>query len=65
MNRKSKEAFKYPTLQQEPLPELIQKYMQDNPGLGFYASRERLREQAYGGKAPNGFQSWGDYWKTY
>ena len=30
-----------------------------------YASRELAREKAYGGKPPNGFASWGDYWKSY
>ena len=30
-----------------------------------YASREVARGKAYGGKPPNGFQSWGDYWKSY
>ena len=33
--------------------------------LGYYASREILREKAYGGKPPHGYASWGDYWKNY
>jgi hypothetical protein len=31
----------------------------------YYNARERLREEAYGGKPPHGFLSWGDYWKSY
>ena len=34
-------------------------------GTSHYQARETLREQAYGGKPPNGHQSWGDYWKSY
>lgn len=36
-----------------------------NVNKDYYAAREELRERAYGGKPPNGFQSWGDYWKSY
>ena len=31
----------------------------------YYSARETLRERAYGNKVPYGFQSWGDYWKSY
>lgn len=47
----------------EPSEEEIRDYMKEN-NESFYAARERLREIAYGGKAPEGYQSWGDYWKS-
>lgn len=36
-----------------------------DPEGSYYAARERLREIAYGGKPPSGYQSWGDYWKSF
>ena len=47
----------------EPSDEEIRANMK-GPG-DFYAARETLRERAYGGKPPGGYQSWGDYWKSY
>ena len=47
---------------EEPTQEQIYKHMikiNDN----YYTAREQLRELAYGGKPPNGFSSWGDFWK--
>lgn len=32
-------------------------------GESYYSAREKLREAAYGGKPPEGYRSWGDYWK--
>ena len=29
----------------------------------FYNTREKMREEAYGGKPPD-YPSWGDYWKS-
>jgi len=49
----------------EPSPDEVQKHLDKNPGLGFYNAREELRNKAYGGKPPGGFQSWGDYWKSF
>lgn len=34
-------------------------------GMSFYNAREQAREEKYGGKPPEGFRSWGDYWKAY
>lgn len=48
----------------EPTLEEIYKLMREQ-NLDFYNAREKLREKAYGGKPPEGFQSWGDYWKAY
>jgi hypothetical protein len=48
----------------EPTTEQINAEMV-RTGDNFYAARERLREKAYGGKPPSGYQSWGDYWKSY
>jgi hypothetical protein len=48
----------------EPSDKEIQDYMREH-NENYYNSRERLREKAYGGKPPEGFQSWGDYWKSY
>ena len=48
----------------EPSNEEIEKYAKANK-VDLYTAREKLREQAYGGKPPFGFQSWGDYWKSY
>jgi hypothetical protein len=47
----------------EPSQQEIEKYMRDNTNESFYTAREKLREKAYGGKAPAPFGSWGDYWK--
>lgn len=48
----------------EPTEKEIYAYMKTHPE-NYYNARERLREKAYGGKPPHGFQSWGDYWKSY
>jgi hypothetical protein len=42
----------------------IFQFMKEND-MDYYNAREILREKAYGGKPPEGFQSWGDYWKSY
>jgi len=47
----------------EPTLEEIERYMKENK-TDFYNTREALREAAYGGKPPLGYQSWGDYWKS-
>ena len=49
----------------EPASDEIQKHMEDNRGMSYYNAREQLRERAHGGKPPNGYRSWGDYWKQY
>lgn len=51
------------TKHKEPAAEKIQGIM-DETGESFYNVRERLREEAYGGKPPHGFLSWGDYFKS-
>lgn len=48
----------------EPTQEEVEKRMKET-GERFYDAREALREAAYGGKPPDGFASWGDYWKSY
>lgn len=48
----------------EPSQDEIAKWMKDSSESSYYAAREQLREKAYGGKPPNGCQSWGDYWKS-
>ena len=48
----------------EPTSEAIQAYMKEH-NENYYNAREALRNKAYGGKPPHGFQSWGDYWKSY
>ena len=48
----------------EPTEQEIQEYMKEN-NENYYNARERLRENAYGGKPPGGYRSWGDYWKSY
>ena len=48
----------------EPTQEEIRKHMVRTK-LSFYNAREELREKAYGGKPPNNYASWGDYWKSY
>jgi len=40
----------------------IRKLMEER-NLSYYGAREKLREIEYGGKAPDGYASWGDYWK--
>jgi hypothetical protein len=59
MNREEMEKAK------EPTDEEIKKLMEEGEGESFYTARETLREKAYGGKPPAGYQSWGDYWKAY
>lgn len=54
----------YPKVE-EPTTEEIAAFMGANPDHSWYTAREALREKAYGGKPPNGFQSWGDYWKAF
>ena len=49
----------------EPTMDEIRKYMEENPNLGYYTAREEWRNKAYGGYPPEGFRSWGDYWKSY
>lgn len=49
----------------EPTDKEIFDYVKKHPGESHYSARETLRERAYGGKPPDGFQSWGDYWKAY
>jgi hypothetical protein len=39
--------------------------MKEHRGETYYTAREKLRELAYGGKPPDGYASWGDYWKSY
>jgi len=46
-----------------PTEEGVQKEMAES-GLDYYNAREKLREAAYGGKPPDGFSSWGDYFKA-
>lgn len=48
----------------EPTAREIKAFMEAN-GENYYNAREQLREKAYGGKPPGGYQSWGDYWKSY
>jgi hypothetical protein len=55
---------------EEPTQEQIQQLIKKSKGKhSFYSAREELREMAYGGekgaKPPNGYSSWGDYWKSY
>ena len=49
--------------------EVFQYIKETGRNLSYYNAREELRELAYGGsvgsKPPHGFQSWGDYWKSY
>lgn len=33
-------------------------------GKSYYNAREELRK-LYNGKVPDGYSSWGDYWKSY
>jgi len=48
----------------EPTEKEIYDYMKEF-NENYYCAREKLRDDAYGGKPPYGFQSWGDYWKSY
>jgi len=48
----------------EPSEDMIKRHMQEHDE-NYYNSRERLREEEYGGKPPGGYSSWGDYWKSY
>jgi len=47
-----------------PTEKDVQEYMKLNKET-YYVSREALRNRAYGGTPPNGYSSWGDYWKSY
>ena len=49
----------------EPTDDEIWEYMRNNKFETYYTAREKLREKAYGGKPPDGYGSWGDYWKSY
>lgn len=54
----------------EPEYDEVLKYIEETGNRhSFYSAREELRNLVYGGhigaKPPNGFQSWGDYWKSY
>jgi len=51
-------------MSKEPSEDEIMEEM-ERTGEGYYNAREKLRERAYGGKPPAGFDSWGDYWKAY
>ena len=48
---------------EEPTKEEIEKLMVVS-GLDYYNARERLRNDSYG-KLPHGYNSWGDYWKSF
>lgn len=50
-------------INREPTEQEIRDYMSENKA-SYYAAREKLREQSYGGKPPRGFASWGDYHKS-
>lgn len=53
-------------LNQEPTGEQIAALIAISDGKEtWYTAHEKLREQAYGRKPPDGYQSWGDYWKSY
>lgn len=55
----------YPvSLNQEPTEENISEYCRKTK-QDYYTGREQLREIAYGGKPPEPYKSWGDYWKSY
>ena len=47
----------------EPSEEQIKIYM-ENSGEDYYNSREKLK-LLYNGPPPDGFDRWGDYWKSY
>jgi hypothetical protein len=47
----------------EPTDEEINEYMLKNKE-NWYVSRERLRENSYNGKPPEGYSDWGTFWKT-
>jgi hypothetical protein len=53
-----------PVVGNEPSADAVNQYMAEHQE-SYYNARERLREIAYGGKPPGGFQCWGDYWKAY
>lgn len=40
----------------------IRIYMEEH-NENYYNARELLRERVNGGKPPDGYGSWGDYWK--
>lgn len=48
-----------------PTEKQIRDYMKSHKGHSYYTAREKLREEAYGGKPPAGYTSWGMYWKSY
>ena len=37
----------------------------EKTGLTQYGAREKIREAIHGGPSPSGYDSWGDYWKSY
>ena len=49
----------------EPREDEIFEYIKKHPGESYYTAREILRNKAYGGTPPNGYGSWGDFWKSY
>jgi hypothetical protein len=51
------------SINSEPTEKEIREYMLVH-AENYYNSRERLRETRYGGKPPEGYSSWGLYWKT-
>lgn len=48
----------------EPEEEEIWAYIGQHRGISYWNAREALRELAYGGKPPEGYTSWGEYWKN-
>lgn len=40
-------------------------HMKEHPSKSFYSAREDLRNEAFGGLPPIGYESWGDFWKSY
>lgn len=51
-------------IERQDSEDLIAQYMEEHHE-NYYNAREKLREKEYGGKPPQGFQSWGDYWKAF
>jgi hypothetical protein len=45
----------------EPTGEEIQKLVSE--GYTYYGAREMARNNAYGGLPPDGYDTWGDFWK--
>ena len=62
MNTKTERDKKITSIQGPTESEIKDEMVES--GLDYYNARERLREKAYGGKPPDGFSSWGDYFKA-